>query len=660
MKKSYSILVIILICISNNVFSQCFNGDVENNSFVGWSCYTSLNTTGFVNLAAGAQTPGIVSGRQNIMTGPGNDPYESSISLVNQGNHSIRLGSNTSNSQKAQTISFTVTVTNANANFSFSYALVMQDPGHGANANPFFEYWASKTSNITNSMNAVNLVPGSNHRIVADGTNPFFTKDVNFVTNKLVYKRWQTACLNLTPYIGRTITLFFHTAGCTQFGHWGYAYIDGLCTPNDNAIPSFVLPQGANYNCPTSIIADGSASSNVTDYFWLIRSLSSSNPNSIIANTSIMQNFYNQPVGTIDLYNWYINNGGIFKPGYYLVTLGVRTCSGQWKTISMVIYINTILINLPTQYTCCEEDAEVAVAPVILHASVGGGVTGQFYWYDINNNFIGNGITTGGNTNTINVGYFAASTKYLCKFISSTGCVSEAYEYVIVRPYFSYSLVTDFCFNSCVSGVSTISATNLQYYMCNYNGVPQDQYYNLETDPSQLTYTWNTGEHTSSISVHPGVTLYSLTVTNGCWTVSEQVDISTYHPLSGFLPATASSGPYLWYTSGFTPGSSTERFIFYQYGLPGGAYPAYDATAYQLYIYDRWGTLIYGKYVSAPCEGFHNGDINWNGLENTGPGSGTLCPGNVVFNWMLYLYNCNAESPTGNSKLYKGNVTSIE
>ena len=46
----------------------------------------------------------------------------------------------------------------------------------------------------------------------------------------LIYKNWTTVGMDLTNYIGQTVTIEFLTGDCAQSGHFGYAYIDYFCS----------------------------------------------------------------------------------------------------------------------------------------------------------------------------------------------------------------------------------------------------------------------------------------------------------------------------------------------------------------------------------------------------------------------------------------------
>ncbi|MBC7863111.1 MAG: gliding motility-associated C-terminal domain-containing protein, partial [Bacteroidia bacterium] len=53
--------------------------------------------------------------------------------------------------------------------------------------------------------------------------------NITYLGEPLYYKPWTVVSVDLSAYIGQSITIEFQTADCTQTGHFGYAYIDGSC-----------------------------------------------------------------------------------------------------------------------------------------------------------------------------------------------------------------------------------------------------------------------------------------------------------------------------------------------------------------------------------------------------------------------------------------------
>src|ERR1041385_3729206 len=210
----------------NSTQSICANGDFEYGDLTGWQAFAGFNYLSGLSL-----NPSLpLSGRHTIMTSGNFDPVVGGTILptVNTGAFSVRLGNSFGGSQ-AEALSYTFTVTNQNKNFMFSYAIVMEDYRHALYEQPFFMYDIKTASNVT-----IKSV-----KIVADRYNPYFKSipTQNFTT--IVYKNWDCEAIDLSAYVGQTLTIKFVTADCVFGGHFGYAYIDGICS--DDLNPSFTL-----------------------------------------------------------------------------------------------------------------------------------------------------------------------------------------------------------------------------------------------------------------------------------------------------------------------------------------------------------------------------------------------------------------------------------
>jgi hypothetical protein len=74
--------------------------------------------------------------------------------------------------------------------------------------------------------------------------------------------------------------------------------------------------------------------------------------------------------------------------------------------------------------------------------------------------------------------------------------------------------------------------------------------------------------------------------------------------------------------------------------MPIGAGPAYNATWYHLIVHNESGLIGYEKEECAPCGGWWNGYIYWNGIWNTGSNSGRPSSSDMTYDWRLELGNC--------------------
>ncbi|MCE3227998.1 MAG: large protein possible or adhesin AidA-related protein [Bacteroidetes bacterium] len=198
---------------NNGIFAgPCVNADFELGSTAGWttSCgfHPGFNPLGCCPNAGGQQT---------IMAAGPNDPFGGFPVVFPGGNFSLRLGNSVTGGQ-ADRIEQTFMVSPANANFSYKYAVVFQDPNHPANEQPSFQV------EMLDAFGA--QVPCTFYYIAAGAGIPGF---LNSPTAGVIYKPWSTVMVDLTPYIGQNITIRFSTYDCSLGGHFGYAYIDGVC-----------------------------------------------------------------------------------------------------------------------------------------------------------------------------------------------------------------------------------------------------------------------------------------------------------------------------------------------------------------------------------------------------------------------------------------------
>jgi hypothetical protein len=202
--------------------SDCFNIGADLGNLNGWYATTGNVSTGFIGGFPNyvLTNIGVVSGRHTIMN-VGNDPYGGFPRVYPNGSgFSIRLGNDGSGSQGEQLI-YRYTISQTTANLQYHYAVVLQDAGHQQQEQPFFRV-------ILRDQNG-NEIPCSKFFVVANANLDGFLWS-NSPPGNIQYKPWSTVNVNLTNYIGQTITIEFTTGDCTQSAHFGYAYIDLDCS----------------------------------------------------------------------------------------------------------------------------------------------------------------------------------------------------------------------------------------------------------------------------------------------------------------------------------------------------------------------------------------------------------------------------------------------
>jgi gliding motility-associated-like protein len=142
--------------------------------------------------------------------------------------------------------------------------------------------------------------------------------------------------------------------------------------------------------------------------------------------------------------------------------------------------------------------------------------------------------------------------------------------------------------------------------------------------------TWSNGSHAQSIAVTQDGS-YGVTVRNACGTGTAVVQM-TFPKGKDF--------PTLIYPKSFTPNGDGTNDVFkiFHLGIGEGDKPAYNATEYELHVFDSFG----GDHIVSQgksCE-LANGAIQWDGRIN-----GTVVQ-EGTYNWKLLLKNCNTSSWT--------------
>ncbi|MFA6273953.1 MAG: PKD domain-containing protein [Candidatus Paceibacterota bacterium] len=214
-------LFLLIIAFVVQVYSQssCPNSDFESGTLDGWQgqigscCPISTSPSGIVN------------GRHTIMSGTGTDPNTCDmIHVVSPGGlYSARVG-NEMVGGEAETLSYTITVTPSSSLFIYKYAVVLQDPGHDPSEQPRFQVRV-----LDSAGNLIDPTCGQYTVVAGAGLAGFQTCPNS--NGDVRYRDWTTVGLNLSAYMGQTITVEFETGDCDPGAHFGYAYVDAYCSP---------------------------------------------------------------------------------------------------------------------------------------------------------------------------------------------------------------------------------------------------------------------------------------------------------------------------------------------------------------------------------------------------------------------------------------------
>lgn len=167
----------------------------------------------------------LVMGRHTIMSGPGTDPNTDDVITVvapGGGPYSARLG-NPSTGAQAERLRYSMLVDASNALFVYRYAVILEDPMHEDEDQPRFE--------IRMFDETGGSIDCGMYNVYSTSGIPGFVSITNQFGQRVNYKDWTTVGMDLTPFIGQTVTIEFATGDCALGGHYGYAYIDCYCSP---------------------------------------------------------------------------------------------------------------------------------------------------------------------------------------------------------------------------------------------------------------------------------------------------------------------------------------------------------------------------------------------------------------------------------------------
>jgi hypothetical protein len=220
--KNIIILIILTLCGLISI-AQCPNANFEFGTFTNWT--GRRGTCCPINLPL----PGIFPGRQTIVSA-GLDPNTcGGLNTVYEGNFSARLGNNQNNA-RAEGLYYTFTVSPSTTLIQYAYAVVLQDPGHSDGDQPRFQSRV-RLANGT-------VIPCTEYVVTAGPNLPGF----NYCTipgnpTPVAYSDWRVISLDLSGYIGQSVTLEFETGDCDLGAHYGYAYIDAIsCGPIETKV----------------------------------------------------------------------------------------------------------------------------------------------------------------------------------------------------------------------------------------------------------------------------------------------------------------------------------------------------------------------------------------------------------------------------------------
>lgn len=486
--------------------SGCPNADFESYNFTNWSGGTG-DCTGYPWPTF--WFPGLVIGPPNDIE---SDPYSQHDILTNPagydmnagltggvpnipyiapggGSVSVRLG-NSYIYQGTEFLSYPLTVTAANNSFSYQYAIVLEHPQwHAVLEQPRF------TVTIYDNSGAVIPGPCMSYSIdaTAAATDTSY-KPFNFIGGipQGYYKKWTTMVVDLTPYIGQTVTIEFVTQDCTLSGHFGYAYFDATCFQLQTNLPfcqsdsigSITAPSGySSYQWfdglgnlistatgPTLNIVNPVNGSTYTVVMQTTSGCSNSLTTSLVvdSNSVSFNNIVSNPIcfgyngsayinqsggGGPFIYTWTDSAGTVIPPiggpesllnvpaGQYTIT--VQAANGCVVSDTFLITQPPVVVTYSSTPICPDEPQATLSAPA----------GSNFQWYDDNDNII-----PGANSSTYTVFTPTLSQTYSLIYNPPTGCPinnqNSFYLYQLNQAPFGVTNVTCFGYNDGAANTS--------------------------------------------------------------------------------------------------------------------------------------------------------------------------------------------------------------
>ncbi len=617
MKNLY--LIMLLLLTVSELKAQCPNGNAENNNFGNWVTYTSIaenpqNLNGF-SPAFDANRFGIQSSTSTypitppIMVTGGVDQY-TGIQIPSQGTYCFNLNANRTGGNAAM-MRYSFTVTSQNKNFKLRYAIVLQDGSHGIGDNPAGSFYMCRGNTHMPVFNSSLLYHTTKKSFKVDLTDPFYKRSP--VQADVIYKDWECIEYDLSAYVGQTVSFIAIAKDCTQGGHFGYMYIDGLC----DAWPAIAQGtlNGSSFCLEQSITLNASASEGEDSYFVEVAEVDA-NGNYLPSGSGAMvvSSWFpaEQAPSNFNVTNFLNSKGAKLKCGKkYKVKIAVTNHCAPWNEKSMWFDIVCPPVNAGPDITqCCSGE----VIPTDGYQIGSNPLAGHTYsWTSVPAGF--NSTSAQPTVNPSN------TTAYLVSMTQPNGCVGR--DTVVVRflpPSYTLSLTSKY--NLC--DYQPLVTAHLLYNGCpaldqqflNQFGYPDDSfiqwYFKIPGGTNQLI-----GFGGSIKAPNLDGTL-TATISSQCATTPVSASIATHYRPGGHEFIQPNS---------FTPSiSQNTKFRILEFGPSAppniGDEPAYGIEDFILRIYNRWGenfkTITKADVGRQPHENVRQGDISWDGTDNNG------------------------------------------
>ena len=195
--------------------AACTNIDFETGNASGWSFKEALKSNPI--------TGSWVNSSKYKVVGSGQDAVITTLSKVPQdgGAYALMLGDSSKADGQVVRAYQNFSVTPSNSILILRYAFVLETEQnntfgviHPCNAQPYFE------TNIVDNFG--NRIPCSDYVTIAPSPSCNISQDPNFKrwgTSKYFYRDWETKKIDLSSYVGKTITIEILVADCNKSSH---------------------------------------------------------------------------------------------------------------------------------------------------------------------------------------------------------------------------------------------------------------------------------------------------------------------------------------------------------------------------------------------------------------------------------------------------------
>jgi gliding motility-associated-like protein len=223
-KRNKFLLTFVLILQTLMVIGQnfgCSNMDFEDGNFNNWE----------------------INGNVEIVNANDIDPY-GGFPLALSGYYAIKLGNNQTpvlDPPYHSSVSRTFTITNSNKYFIYGFSIVLLGYPHSLNEASYVKLEVTDLNN-----EPIQCTEYIVHAQSSAG-NGFYQSNAPNEENlggeccyPIYYKPWEINAIDLSAYIGQTLTFNLISEWCVFDVDWGYAYVDVYCS--DNILSEY-------YNC---------------------------------------------------------------------------------------------------------------------------------------------------------------------------------------------------------------------------------------------------------------------------------------------------------------------------------------------------------------------------------------------------------------------------